>query len=163
MHARTCCCLQGSDCNRPASPATGAPGAGSCFFDPCVKAAINQQQLAPGVPLHSFTIEEAEFAVPLKHLQGVIADLRAMAAFGDGCWPAAFLALRPGGPTPDLIGPASGEPWERFMWIELAIFRPNIPVPAGAVTPTPPGPPYIRVQKKLAGLQEAFEQLMVCK
>ena len=44
------------------------------------------------------------------------------------------------------------------MWVELSIFRSNIPGRVGEV-PMPPG----RAQKKLAGLQEGFEQLMVCK
>lgn len=145
-------CLQGADCNRPASPTTGAPAAGSCWFDASAVQAINNKSLP------SFSLEEAEFAVPLKDLRSVIADIRAMKALGGDCWSPSFIQLRPGGSTPDLIGPVSGAPWERFVWIELAIFRPNLPGPIGAIPPRP-----VRYQKKLAGLQEAFEQLMVCK
>jgi len=144
--------MQGSDCNRPASATTGAPAAGKCLFDPRVAPVLN----ALGLP--SFTFEEAEFAVPLKDLPSLIADLRVLSALGGPCWAPSFIQFRPGASTPDLIGPASGAPSERFVWVELFIFRPNLPGPYGTV-PLPPS----RAQKKLAGLQEGFEQLMVCK
>jgi hypothetical protein len=92
----------------------------------------------------------------------VIADIRAIIPLGGSCWSPSFIQIRPGGSTPDLIGPASGSPRDKFVWIELALLRPNYPGPVGspeAYMPNPPG----RAQKKLAGLQEAFEQLMVCK
>lgn len=146
--------LQGTDCN-------SNPAAGSCFFDLAPFAQINAQELAQNVSLDrltpSFTYEENEFAIRRQHLRSALADIKALArnGFGAPCWPPGIIYARAGGPTPDWISPVSGGPHEQFVWMELAMFRSNIPAPVALANP--------RVQKKLPGLQEAFEQLMVCK
>lgn len=68
-----------------------------------------------------------------------------------------MLILRPGARTNDHIAYQSGRSGERYMNVELAAFRPNIPLNAqqGGLRP--------RRQKKLSAVQDYFEQLMMCK
>jgi hypothetical protein len=72
------------------------------------------------------------------------------------CWPGSFFVMRTGGSTNDHIGPQTGTGSDRFLWVEYAQFRPNIPLNATAG-------PKPRLQKKASALQEYWEQLMVCK
>lgn len=135
---------------------------GSCFFDLRTYARINTAELAAGTdPLlltPSLTYEENEFAVPYTNMRSALADIKALArsGFGAPVWPPCIIYARPGAATSDWIAPLSGDSKERFVWMELAFLRSNIPAPAVALS-------YPRVQKKLSGLQELFEQLMVCK
>lgn len=152
------CCVscwvlpQGTDCS-------SQPAAGSCFFDLAPFARINAAELAANKSLltPAFTYEENEFALRRHDLRSALSDIKALArsGFGAPCWPPHIFYARPGGPQPDWISPLSGEPHERFVWMELAVIRSHIPAPVALANP--------RVQKKLPGLQEFFEQLMVCK
>lgn len=147
---------QGQDCNPP-----GNPSPFSCFFDDRVWARI---RATPGNELlRSFTFEESEFALPLSRIPDFVSDMQQL-AFGSTLngttWPISFILFRPGGTTRDLIHPAtttSAVP-QRIVWVELATFRPNIFLPLD-----PSFPAGLRLQKKLLGIQEAFEQLMTCK
>lgn len=145
--------LQGGDCTIP-----GNPSAGSCFFDYRAFPRINAAEVASGkAPTPSFTTEDVEFAILEKHLGSVLSDLKALGkqVFGGTCWPQSLVVARAGGSTSDLISPLSGSPKEPFVWVELTMSRLNIPAPAEVSTP--------RLQKKLSALQEAFEQLLLCK
>lgn len=65
--------------------------------------------------------------------------------------------MRTGGLTSDHIGPQFGSSSDRFLWVEYAQFRPNIPLDPTGQQAKP------RLQKKASALQEYWEQLMVCK
>jgi hypothetical protein len=148
--------LKGYDCNLP-----GRPEAGSCFFDLRTYASINaDEEKKNETRTPSITFEENEFAVPYKNIRSALTDIKTVArnGFGVGAnvWPPSIIYARPGASTPDWIAPLSGDPHERFVWMELAVLRSNIPKPS--VVSTVP-----RVNKKLPGIQEFFEQLMVCK
>lgn len=144
-------CAQGYECNYPDS----GPDPGYCFFDHRM-----WNRIQPGgSTLPSVTLEESEFALPLEHLATFISDMQKLAfdrsALNGATWPLAFILMRPGGSTTDLLHPAAttGTTPQRVVWVELGTFRPNITLPGT----------QLRVQKRLPGLQEAFEQLMVCK
>lgn len=142
---------QGGDCNPPGNL---GPSALSCFFDPRVWARIQSQN--PLLP--SFTFEETEFALPLDKVETFISDIQQLTFGSDGfngaTWPVVFILFRPGGTTRDLIHPATSTSTtsQRMVWVEMGTFRPNLYLSPG-----------VRLQKKLPGIQETFEQLMVCK
>jgi hypothetical protein len=125
-------------------------------------ARINAVEVQAGKPpallTPSLSDEDSEFALQYKHLRSALADIKALArgGFGAPAWPAVVIYARPGGSTPDWIARLSGGLSQRFVWLELVNLRSNILAPA--ITSTVP-----RVQKKLPGLQELFEQFMVCK
>lgn len=155
LHLLVLRCLQGSDCNIP-----GFPSAGSCFFDYRVFERINAAEVALGAPpTPSFTAEEAEFALPRRHLQNFLSDIKQLARGGltpaGDCWPPSVIFIRPAASTPDLISPQSGPADESFVWFELGMFRANLPARPTVVKP--------RLQKKLSALQEIWEQLLMCK
>lgn len=108
--------------------------------------------------LPSFTFEESEFALPVNRIPEFISDMQQLASgrntLNGATWPVSFILFRPGGTTRDLIHPASSTSTipQRIVWVELATFRPQIFFAPG-----------LRLQKKLPGIQEAFEQLMTCK
>jgi hypothetical protein len=83
--------------------------------------------------------------------------IKRCASYAGTCWPGSFFVMRTGGPTKDHIGPQTGSGSDRFLWVEYAQFRPNVPLGS------PTGPPKPRLQKRASALQEYFEQLMVCK
>ncbi|KAF6256372.1 hypothetical protein COO60DRAFT_1640790 [Scenedesmus sp. NREL 46B-D3] len=151
--------LQNSDCDNPGTPQSGT---GGCFFEQTAWDRINAQELEDGTPqgllTPSVTLEEAEFTLNSKNLSAFIEDGKLMATtlLPGTCWPGSLIIMRTGGPTADHIGPQMGSRSDRFMWVEYAQFRPNIPLkPADGLKP--------RLQKKGSALQEYFEQLMVCK
>jgi hypothetical protein len=129
---------------------------GTCFFEYRAFPRINAARAAAKQPLTpSIAVEEAEFALPLEDLSSFLRDMKALTILGGGFWPVVNLLIRPAGPVKDYISPVTGKAGDRFVWIEMGTFRPNAPV-LGTNQP-------LRVQKRLPGLQEAFEQLMVCK
>jgi hypothetical protein len=65
--------------------------------------------------------------------------------------------MRTGAATSDHIAPQAGSAGERFMWVEFAQFRSNMPLNQQQQGPKP------RLQKKTSALQEYYEQLMACK
>jgi hypothetical protein len=67
-----------------------------------------------------------------------------------------MVLMRPGACTNDHISYQTGNAGERYMNVELGVFRPNIPL-------DPQQGPMPRQQKKGSALQEYFEQLMMCK
>lgn len=147
-------CPQGYECNYPDS----GPHQGYCFFDHRMWKRI-QSRSGGSETFPSVTLEESEFALPLEHLATFMSDMQKLAfdrsALNGATWPLAFILMRPGGSTTDLLHPAAttGTTPQRVVWVELGTFRPNITLPGT----------QLRVQKRLPGLQEAFEQLMVCK
>lgn len=67
------------------------------------------------------------------------------------------MMLRTGFRTRDHISPQTGSAAERVMWVELGVFRPNVPLNAQQQSLKP------RQQKRGAAVQQYFEQLLVCK
>jgi hypothetical protein len=121
----------------------------------------NQQPIPP------ITLEETEFVLPIERLPDFISDMQQLttgrnALLAGLTWPASFILIRPGGTTRDLIHPAASTSTapQRIVWVELATFRPQVTLPSPPAGPFPAG---LRLQKKLPGIQEAFEQLMTCK
>jgi hypothetical protein len=68
-----------------------------------------------------------------------------------------MVMLRPGARTTDHIAYQTGSTSERYMNVELGVFRPNTPLTAQQDSARP------RRQKKGSAVQEYFEQLMMCK
>ncbi|WIA10633.1 hypothetical protein OEZ85_010815 [Tetradesmus obliquus] len=154
--------VQNSDCDNPGTPQSGT---GGCFFEPAAWERIHAKELAamqtpdPTKLTPSFSFEEAEFTLNRKNLSAFIEDGKLMASklLPGVCWPGSFFVMRTGGPTSDHIGPQFGSSSDRFLWVEYAQFRPNIPLDPTGQQAKP------RLQKKASALQEYWEQLMVCK
>lgn len=152
--------MQTSECDIPGSP----PGSGSCFYNPAVWERIWAKEKAAGSSrlTPSISLEEIEFALEATSLPSFIADFKLMAAnmktdVPGGCWPGGMMVLRTGFRTRDHISPQTGSAAERVMWVELGVFRPNVPLNAQQQSLKP------RQQKRGAAVQQYFEQLLVCK